>query len=131
MATIGRASLTPNAPTKFEIDIVDEMVDIRASLPDSSGILYVQLQSINSAWADKTYLWTFDLHEEIFTQIAYLDDPLVFYQDYNQSAPIWSPDETSVLIQNFAKIYAFDLTNATLKMLDDQGGIVIGAVILP
>jgi len=102
-----------------------------AWLPDSNGILYVQLQSINSAWADKTYLWTFDLHEEKFTQIAYLDDPLVFYQNYNQSAPIWSPDETSVLLQNFAKIYAFDLTNTTLKMLDDQGGIVIGAVILP
>jgi len=102
-----------------------------AWLPDSSGILYVQLQSINSAWADKTYLWTFDLHEEKFTQIAYLDDPLVFYQNYNQSAPIWSPDKTSVLLQNFAKIYAFDLTNATLKMLDDQGGIAIGSVILP
>ena len=100
-------------------------------MPDSSGILYVQFQSINSAWVDKTYLWTFDLNEEKFTQIAYLDDPLVFYQNYNQSAPIWSPDKTSVLLQNFAKIYAFDLTNATLKMLDDQGGIVIGAVILP
>jgi len=103
-----------------------------AWLPDSSGILYVQLQSINSAWADKTYLWTFDLHEEKFAQIAYLDDPLVFYQNYNQSAPIWSPDKTSVLLQNFAKIYAFDLTNTTLKMLDDQGGIAIGgSVILP
>ncbi len=102
-----------------------------AWLPDSSGILYVQLQSINSAWADKTYIWTFDLHEEIFTEIAYLDDPLVFYQNYNQSAPIWSPDETNVLLQNFAKIYAFDLANATLKILDDQGGIAIGTVALP
>lgn len=102
-----------------------------AWLPDSSGILYVQLQSINSAWADKTYLWTFDLHQQIFTQIAYLDDPLVFYQDYNQSAPIWSPDETSVLLQNFSKIYAFDLTDATLQLLNDDGGIAIGAVVLP
>lgn len=102
-----------------------------AWLPDSSGILYVQLQSINSAWADKTYLWTFDLNQQKFTQIAYLDDPLVFYQDFNQSTPNWSPDETNVLLQNFTKIYAFDLANATLKKLDDQGGIVIGTVILP
>lgn len=102
-----------------------------AWLPDSSGILYVQLQSINSAWADKTYLWTFDLNQEIFTQIAYLDDPLVFYQDYNQSAPIWSPDETRVLLQNFSKVYAFDLTDNTLQLLNDDGGIAIGTVVLP
>lgn len=102
-----------------------------AWLPDSNGILYVQLQSINSAWADKTYLWTFDLHQEKFAQIAYLDDPLVFYQDYNQSAPIWSPDETRVLLQNFSKIYAFDLTDNTLQLLNDDGGIAIGTVVLP
>lgn len=118
-------------PSPFGSEAGGGFLEDGAWLPDSSGILYVQLQSINSAWADKTYLWTFDLHQQIFTQIAYLDDPLVFYQDYNQSAPIWSPDETSVLLQNFSKIYAFDLTDATLQLLNDDGGIAIGAVVLP
>jgi hypothetical protein len=120
-------------PSPFGPDAGPRGVSLEDSawLTDSSGILYVQLQSIKSAWADHTYLWTFDLHEEKFTQIAYLDDPLVFYQNYNPSVPIWSPDETNVLLQNFAKIYAFDLANANLKMLDDQGGIAIGTVVLP
>lgn len=220
MATIGRASLTPNSPTKSEIDIVDEMVDIRASLPHpklmvttaplrirslpgtestshtiaidgaeiiwtghsqvlASGAIWYQvryqdpIKGLITGWVNSSYLQT-PVHvpapaadvdssiniarsdvmarwlhyftpaeraayiaaekqrlEAFWSEIRKLTIPLVFYQNYNPPVPIWSPDEPSVLLQNFAKIYAFDLANANLKMLDDQGGIAIGTVMLP
>jgi hypothetical protein len=118
-------------PSPFGSEAGGVFLEDGAWFPDSSGILYIQLQSIISAWADHTYLWTFDLQKGKFSRIAYLDVPLEFYQVFNLSTPIWSPDETSVLLQNSTGIYTFDLANATLKMLDDQGGIAIGTVILP
>ena len=102
-----------------------------AWLPDSSGILYVQLQSIKSAWADNTFLWTFDLNQQKFTQIAYFDIPITFRHINDHSDGIWSSDDTRVLLQNTLEIYSYDMTDGTLQHLSDERGFAIGTVVLP
>ena len=102
-------------------------------LPDGTGILYLQFEemTVNTVFDRDTRLWIFDLQQESFSQIADLEPPLLFNHYSNHSDAIWSADGNRVLLQNALSIYAFDLTDGTLLMLNDDGGIAIGTVLLP
>ncbi|MCK5054307.1 MAG: hypothetical protein KAR65_08515 [Anaerolineales bacterium] len=118
-------------PSPFGSEAAGVFLEDSAWLPDSSGILYIQLQSIISAWADNTYLWLFDIHQRKFTQIAYIDEPLEINPYFNHLSAFWSPDGARVLLQNINNIYAFDLNDGTLQLLSDEGGVAIGTIVLP
>lgn len=118
-------------PSPFGPEVGDFFLADSTWLRDSSGILYVQLEQIISAWADKTTLWTLDLKKEEFNKIAYYDVPITFRHDNDHSDAIWSPDGDRVLLQNASGIYAYNLTDGTLQLLSDEGGVAIGTVVLP
>jgi len=104
-----------------------------AWLPDSSGILYLQNEEkhVDSVYDPDTRLWVFDLESATFNLIADLDPHTRFGYFFDYPGAIWSPEGDRVLLQNASAIYAYNLTDGTLQLLSDEGGIAIGTVILP